>query len=120
MKVELNIGLGNNPFDASGAAMLAANVLTKNGATELVFRTSQGTYEEQAEPNVIMKFEWDVEGAKAFHAMSFQDLLEALAVIMTQECIAFYVQEWSDGGLTYRTGWDGDRLDFSLEYFERF
>jgi hypothetical protein len=115
MKVELNIGLGNNPFDASSAAMLAANVLTKNGATELVFRTSQGTYEQQAEPNVIMKFEWDVDGA-----ISFQDLLEALAVIMTQECIAFYVPSWSDGGLTYRTGWDGERLDFMLEYFERF
>jgi hypothetical protein len=119
MKVELNIGLGNNPFDASSAAMLAANVLTKNGATDLVFRTSQGTYEEQAEPNVIMKFEWDVEGAKTFHGMSFQDLLEALAVIMTQECIAFYVQEWKDGGLTYRTGFEGERYDFDLQYFER-
>lgn len=116
MKVELNIGLGNNPFDASGAAMLAANVLTKNGATDLVFRTSQGTYVEQPEPNVIMQFEWNVDDG----AIAFQDLLEALAVIMTQECIAFYVPSWKDGGLTYRTGWDGDRLDFMLEYFERF
>ena len=115
MKVELNIGLGNNPFDASSAAMLAANVLTKNGATGLAFRTSQGAYVEQPEPNVIMAFEWSIDSNK-----SFQDLLEALAVIMNQECIAFYVPAWKDGGLTYRTGWDGDRQDFMLEYFERF
>ena len=121
MKVELNIGLGNNPFDGSAAALLTFNVLTKHGASNTAFRLSKGKYVGSGEDNVIAIFDWDInhDGLWQFNKVGFQTLLEALATIMTQECIAFYVQDWSDGGLTFAPEHDGERYDFDLQYFER-
>lgn len=113
MKVELNIGLGNNPFDASSAAMLTSNILSKHSATDIAFRESKGVYTGKDEDNIVMQFDW--YGDKK----SLTELLEALCVIMTQECIASYVPSWEEGQLSFSPLYEGERYEFDMQYFER-
>ena len=115
MKVELNIGLNNNPFDLSNALALTVATLSPHKATGFSSRFAIGKFNDGDEPTLVMALDWP-----ATSPASLQSLIEALSTIMTQQRIAVYLPETNQGFLEYAHLWDGEKYKFDIEYFIRF
>lgn len=115
MKVELNIGLNNNPFDLSKALSLTVATLSDHGATGFGSRLAMGKFNDSDEPTLVMALDWP-----ATSTASLQSLIEALSTIMNQQCIAVYLPEADQGFLEYAHLWDGEKYTFDMKYFIRF
>jgi bifunctional N-acetylglucosamine-1-phosphate-uridyltransferase/glucosamine-1-phosphate-acetyltransferase GlmU-like protein len=115
MKVELNIGLNNNPFDLGQALSLTIATLSAHKATGFASRLAMGKFNDSDEPTLVMALDWP-----ATSTASLQSLIEALSTIMTQQCIAVYLPETNQGFLEYEHLWDGEKYTFDIEYFIRF
>lgn len=115
MRLELNIGLGNNPYNYEQALALILPALEHGGCSNIEYRQSAGEYQGTgAEQNIIMRFNYSDE----YEWLTRR--IKALSTLMNQECIALYIPEWEQGDLLYPDYWAGERYNFSLIYFERF
>jgi hypothetical protein len=114
MNLQLNIGLGNNPYSYSEVVSLVTTALTHGGCSNVECRQSAGKYVEQAEDNVIVSFEYSDEWEWLTRR------IKALSTLMNQECIAVYIPNWITGDLLYPDHFTGERYTFDIQYFEKY
>ena len=114
MEIQLNIGLGNNPFTYEKASVIAQEILTAAGCSAIESRKDDGVYVHQEEDNVVMRFEFTDE----FEWL--QRKVKAIANIMNQECIAMYVPYMEGGMLLFQHEWSGEKYPFDIKYFKKF
>lgn len=105
-RVILNIGLNNNPKQATEVARIARERLGIDRAT---WATELGKYLEGDEPTLVLH--GDTE--QAFHEITAG--LAKLSEDLTQECIAVKIGE--RGRLIYRETFEGERYQFNEKYF---
>ena len=104
MKVELNIGLNNNPYDFETASAMIT------GADSLF---SMEQYNGNPEPTAVIRF---------YTSMTRHDIemyVSMLCDMMTQECIAVLMDD-SDGMMVFNPSYQGERYEFSMDYFRRY
>lgn len=115
MKLELNIGLGNNPYNYEQALALILPALEHAGCSNIEYRQSAGEYQGTgAEQNIVMKFKCTGD------YMSLTNRIKALSTLMEQECIALYNVWYNEGVLLYPSHWMAEKYEFDMKYFERF
>lgn len=116
--VTLNIGLNNNPYTAEEVKdILLFKVFPSN---VMEFRAAVGKYEGGDEPTLIVKIS-DVNPDTEY----WTALVELMCERFTQECIPYkLVNKLENGGievthkeLVYDRAFEGERYEFSDEYF---
>jgi hypothetical protein len=104
MKVELNIGLNNNPYDYDAVVSMITG-------SDAKFSIEQ--YQGNEEPTAVMRF---------YTSMTKHDVemyVRMLADMMTQECIAILMDD-TDGMLVYNPSYEGEKYEFSIDFFRRY
>ena len=105
-RVQLNIGLENNPYSYEGLiAKLAKNPKVRLGTTEQV----TGEYEGKPERTLVVNAKYDGP------AKEFRQLIEKLNEDATQEAIG--VRFNGRGSLIYDPKFEGDKYTFDPEFF---
>ena len=103
-KIEINIGLNNNPFTAQEIVSQFASSFES-----LKHNVQVGEWEGADEPTVVMEFYTD----------SSQDdirmLFQGLVYVFTQDAIAFRFN--GDGELVFSSHYKGERYPFDEAYF---
>ena len=102
--LRLNIGLNNNPHDFKTILEVVALFMTIDSHS-----IEDGEYEGQDEPTLVVTGLTD----RSFDVI--KDILTALSLDLTQDCIAFKLG--GQGDLAYRSDWTGDRYEFDEQYF---
>jgi hypothetical protein len=107
VKFEINLGLGNNPYSYHEAVNLLHKNLRISGT-----RLEVSQYDGQTELTVV--------AAGIGNADYVVNVLEGLAKLMNQECIAVMFEgSEKTGRLVYNRSFTGDRMDFDPKYFIR-
>ena len=104
MKVELNIGLNNNPYDFETVSAMIT------GADSLF---SMEQYNGNPEPTAVIRF---------YTSMTIKDVemyVQMLCDMMTQECIAVLMDD-NDGMMVFNPSYQGERYEFSMDYFRKY
>jgi hypothetical protein len=114
MEIQLNIGLGNNPFAYEQASVMVQAILSASGGTDIKSRKDDGVYNGEHEENVVMKFDFSGE------YLVLRSKIKAIANIMNQECIAVYIPETETGSLCFQHGWQWEGYPFNLKFFKQF
>lgn len=117
MELQLNIGLGNNPFNYEQASDLATKILSAHGCYNIQSRKDDGVYIQQEEDNVVMKFNYEGEYEWMYNKLS------ALSLLMNQECIAWYIPNFpfgNEGVLVYSNTYQGQKNTFNIKFFKQF
>lgn len=107
MKITLNIGLNNNPYNHTELKNLLNNV-----GTILNSRQIDSTYNGVLEPTSVIIVDLDVLNTKIL-----REWVKDLCNITTQECIAVK----NDDGfqeLIYNRGFKGEKHTFSTDFFK--
>lgn len=105
-RVILNIGLNNNPLNASQVAQVARKRLGIDRAT---WATELGKYLEGDEPTLVLHG----DTLKALDQITY--LIKELSEDLKQECIAVKVDQ--QGHLLYPETFEGERYEFDQKYF---
>jgi hypothetical protein len=114
MEIQLNIGLGNNPFAYEQASVMVQAILSASGGTDIKSRKDDGVYNGEHEENIVISFDWTGDW------FPLKSKIQAIANIMEQECIAVYIPEMADGLLCFQHGWEGEKYNFNLKFFKQF
>lgn len=117
MELQINIGLGNNPFNYEQASALATAVLSAHGCFNIESRKDEGVYIQQEEDNVVMKFNYEGEYEWMYNKLA------ALSLLMNQDCIAWHIPKFpfgNEGVLVYSNTYGGEKYTFDLKYFKKF
>jgi hypothetical protein len=102
--LRLNIGLNNNPFGSED--ILPVLELFMRVDSQFI---KNGEYNGEIEPTLVVVGLTD----RSFDAI--KDILTALSLDLTQDCIAF--RYGGKGDLAYRPDFTGDRYEFDEQYF---
>lgn len=105
MKIKLNIGLENNPLTESDIT----KILWLNGFYHMKSRVHVGTYLGNPERTLV------IEGKYLRSEAQFIRVIEALCLMLTQECIAAVAD--GTGALIYDPNFIGEFIEFSKDYF---
>ena len=103
--IEINIGLNNNPMSYCDVKNLLSE---KYGAN---VQQQVGEYNGDIEPTAVAVFDIPDD-------YNIVQAIEKICIEMTQQCIAVKVD--GEGFLVYEPSWEGERYDFSDEYFLSF
>ncbi len=105
--IELNIGLGNNPFDV--VDIIAR--ITNNYDLEIIdSNVVKGQYKGESEDCLV------VLARTPFDSDAINLSLILLADSLNQESIAYTLS--GRGELVYRRGFEGERQEFNYNYFQ--
>lgn len=107
MKITLNIGLNNNPYNHTEIKNLLSIV-----ATILNARQINSTYNGVLEPTSVIILDLDVLNTK-----DLRKWVQDLCIITTQECIAVKNDEGFEE-LIYNKNFKGEIYSFSDEFFK--
>ena len=102
--LRLNIGLNNNPFGSED--ILPVLELFMRVDSQFI---KNGEYNGEIEPTLVVVGLTD----RSFDAI--KDILTALSLDLTQDCIAF--RYGGKGDLAYRPDFVGERYEFDEQYF---
>jgi hypothetical protein len=102
--LRLNIGLNNNPFSADEILDVLPLFMKVDSHS-----VQTGEYEGEVEPTLVVVGLTD----RSFDAI--KDILTALSLDLTQDCIAF--RYGGKGDLAYRPDFVGERYEFDEQYF---
>lgn len=105
MKIKLNIGLENNPLTESDII----KILWLNGFYHMKSRVHVGTYLGNPERTLV------IEGNYLRNEAQFIRVIEALCLMLTQECIAAMAD--GVGALIYDPNFKGEFIWFNKDYF---
>ena len=103
-KIEINIGLNNNPFTAQEIVMpfVSSYTSVKNNV-------QVGEWEGADEPTVVMEFYTDSS------QNDIRVMIQGLVYVLTQDAIAFRFN--GDGELVFSSHYTGERYEFDENYF---
>ena len=122
--VTLNIGLENNSMsDTPNLWFQIYRMIDVHCAiegkdiSEVRIRQTVSIYEGKPERTLIVRF--NISSITTDFA---ENLARRFADAMTQECISWQMRsryiDHTPSGLTYQTGWDGEKYDFDEQFFE--
>lgn len=103
-KIEINIGLNNNPCTAQENVMYFVSLYTS-----VKHNVQTGEWDGADEPTVVMEL-YTNESIN-----DVRNLLEVLTEILTQDAIAFRFN--GDGELVFNDNYTGERYPFDEKYF---
>lgn len=103
-KIEMNIGLNNNPYTAH-------DIVTRfvSAYTSVKHNIQVGEWDGADEPTLVMEFysESSLENMRA--------MIQGLVYVLTQDAIAFRFN--GDGELVFSSHYTGERYEFDENYF---
>jgi len=100
-KIEINIGLNNNP--------IPANEIIKFIGGEFEHNIQVGKWEGADEPTLVIEFTRDIE----YYRIVL--LVQRMTVLLTQDAIAFRFN--GEGELVFNGNYKGERYPFDEQYF---
>ena len=103
-KIEINIGLNNNPCTAQENVMYLVSLYTS-----VKHNVQLGEWDGADEPTIVIEF-YTKESIN-----DVRNLLEVLTKILTQDAIAFRFN--GVGELVFNEAYEGERYPFDQAYF---
>ena len=104
-KIEINIGLNNNPYTAQEIVSAFVGYLTS-----VKHNVQVGEWEGADELTVVMEF-----SVQNVSVEKVRNMLKSLTDVFTQDAIAFRFN--GDGELVFNENYTGERYEFDENYF---
>lgn len=113
MKIQVNLGMGNNPMRIDSTIKMVECILTLNQIYPIQYRVDVGSYNGETEDTIIFKFscpEGKLETLKV--------CLSAICLLLNQECLALKVGD--NGELIFNPTYSRFKYEFDEQYFINF